>query len=367
MLTSTSPVSWITKAAALAAALLLPAIPLTSQAQVFIGFNIGTPPPPLPYYASYQQPLLTTPGQVWQPGYWAWGPAGYYWVPGTYVTPPSAGLYWTPGYWGYDSGSYAWNNGYWAPQVGYYGGINYGFGYPGIGYNGGYWNNGAFLYNTAVTNVDRRFVTNVYTRNVVVGRNGVRYAFNGPGGVRVRPTARELIVAREHHVAPTSIQVEHARIAGQDRNLYVRNNNGHPRVLAVSHPIRNTSALSHFSAVTAADRRAADRTVRARSTARASAARTRAQTAAARGNTARAARASAQAARAHAVAARAHAQAARIHETQMQTQASRARARAATAHAQAATARAHAATANAHAVRQSQQSNQRPANHRPPA
>src|SRR5215469_8030922 len=185
MNTFKTPVSWLTKAAALAAALLLPAIPLTSQAQVYVGFNIGVPPPPLPM--EYSHPLLTTPGQEWQPGYWAWGPAGYYWVPGTYVTPPSAGLYWTPGYWGYNSGSYDWNNGYWAPQVGYYGGIDYGFGYPGVGYNGGYWNNGAFAYNTAVTNVNRRFVTNVYTRNVI-RHNGVRYAYNGPGGVRIRPT-----------------------------------------------------------------------------------------------------------------------------------------------------------------------------------
>jgi YXWGXW repeat-containing protein len=350
MNTFTTPVSWLTKAAALAAALLLPAIPLTSPAQVYVGFNLGVPPPPLPM--EYSQPLLTTPGQVWQPGYWAWGPAGYYWVPGTYVTPPSTGMYWTPGYWGYNNGSYDWNNGYWAPQVGYYGGIDYGFGYPGVGYTGGYWNNGAFMYNTAVTNVDRRFVTHVYTRNVIVHRNGVRYAFNGPGGVRVRPTARELAVVRERHIAPTTLQVEHARIAGQDRNLYVVNNHGHPQVVAVSHPIRTTRALPHYSAVTAADRRAADREVRTRSRAHAAAARTRAETAAAHGHTVRAARDQAQAARAHAEAARAHAQAARIHNAQVHTQASRARAQEARAREKAATARAHAATAHAHAVRE---------------
>ena len=360
MKTSTFSVSWITRAAALAAALLLPAIPLTSQAQVFIGFNIGTPPPPLP--VEYSQPLLTTPGEVWQPGYWAWGSAGYYWVPGTYVTPPSANLYWTPGYWGYNDGAYAWNNGYWAPQVGYYGGIDYGFGYPGVGFTGGYWNNGSFLYNTAVTNVDRRFVTNVFTRDVVVRRAGVRYAFNGPGGVRVRPTARELVVAREHHVSPTTVQIEHARIAGQDRLLYVRNNHGQPRVLAVSHAIRTTRALPHYRAVTAADRRTADRMVRTRSAERASAARTRERSAAARGNEVRAARDNAQAARAHAEAARAHAQAERVHNAQVHTQASRERARAATAHAQAARAHAREATAHAHTVRQTN----RPPNHRPP-
>ncbi len=356
MSTFTTPVSWLTKAAALAAALLLPAIPLTSQAQVYVGFNIGTAPPPLPM--EYTQPLLTTPGQVWQPGYWAWGPAGYYWVPGTYVSPPSTGTYWTPGYWGYNNGSYGWNNGYWAPQVGYYGGINYGFGYPGTGYTGGYWNNGAFAYNTAVTNVDRRYVTNVYRRTVVVNRSGPRYAFNGPGGVRVRPTARELVVMHERHIPPTSLQVEHARIAGQDRNLYVANNHGHPQVVAVSHPIRTTGALPHYSPVTAADRRAADREVRTRSAARAEAARGHAATAAANGHTVRAARDNAQAARAHADAARAHAQAAAIHNKHVRTQASRERAQAAQAHAHAATEHAQQATAHAHAVRQ----NKRPPN-----
>lgn len=350
MNTFTTPVSWLTKAAALAAALLLPAIPLTSQAQVYVGFNIGTPPPPLPM--EYSQPLLTTPGQVWQPGYWAWGPAGYYWVPGTYVTPPSTGTYWTPGYWGYNDGSYAWNNGYWGPQVGFYGGINYGFGYPGVGYTGGYWNNGAFAYNTAVTNVDRRFVTNVYRRDVVVNRNGVRYAYNGPGGVRVRPTARELIAMHQRHIAPTTVQVEHARIAGQDRNLYVSNNHGHPQVVAVSHPVRSTAALPHYSAVTAADRRQADREVRARSAARSEAARTRANAAAAQGHTDRAARDEAQAARSHAEAARAHAQSERIHNAQVHTQTSQARAKAAQAHANAASAHAHEATEHAHAVRE---------------
>ena len=39
------------------------------------------------------------------------------------------------------------HEGYWGPHVGFYGGIDYGFGYTGAGYAGGYWNNGAFYYN----------------------------------------------------------------------------------------------------------------------------------------------------------------------------------------------------------------------------
>ena len=29
--------------------------------------------------------------------------------------------------------------GYWGPHVGYYGGVNYGFGYMGVGFAGGAW------------------------------------------------------------------------------------------------------------------------------------------------------------------------------------------------------------------------------------
>ena len=52
-----------------------------------------------------------------------------------------------------------------APRVGFYGGVNYGFGYAGVGYQGGYWNNGAFFYNRSVNNVTN--VTNVYTKTIM--------------------------------------------------------------------------------------------------------------------------------------------------------------------------------------------------------
>ncbi len=63
---------------------------------------------------------------------------------------PSDGLLWTPGYWGWNNGLYLWNAGYWGPHVGFYGGVNYGFGYTGVGFAGGYWHGGAFFYNRAV-------------------------------------------------------------------------------------------------------------------------------------------------------------------------------------------------------------------------
>ena len=94
-------------------------------------------PPPLPVY---DQPPIPAPGYIWTPGYWTWDDdTGYYWVPGTWVLPPEPALLWTPGYWGWNDGVYAFHEGYWGPEVGFYGGVSYGFGYTGEGYEGGYW------------------------------------------------------------------------------------------------------------------------------------------------------------------------------------------------------------------------------------
>jgi hypothetical protein len=97
------------------------------------------PPPPLP---DYNQPPAPGDDYVWTPGYWSYANAGYYWVPGAWVLAPYVGALWTPPWWGYDSGDYHWHSGYWGPHIGYYGGINYGFGYTGRGYYGAYWNHG---------------------------------------------------------------------------------------------------------------------------------------------------------------------------------------------------------------------------------
>src|SRR5580704_13769957 len=111
-------------------------VPTATFAQVSVGVSITVAPPVLPVYV---QPPIPEAGYIWTPGYWAYGDDGYYWVPGTWVMPPSVGLLWTPGYWGWSGGSYVFNAGYWGPTVGFYGGINYGFGYGGVGYEGGRW------------------------------------------------------------------------------------------------------------------------------------------------------------------------------------------------------------------------------------
>ena len=111
-------------------ALLLFVFPARSLAQVSVGISVRVGPPALPVY---EQPYCPEPGYIWIPGYWAYSDDGYYWVPGTWVLPPEPGLLWTPGYWGWDADGddYIWHAGYWAPVVGFYGGIDYGYGYYG--------------------------------------------------------------------------------------------------------------------------------------------------------------------------------------------------------------------------------------------
>lgn len=210
------------------------AAPNSSFGQVVIGVSITIAPPALPVY---EQPAIPTEGYIWTPGYWAYGSEGYYWVPGTWVQPPSVGLLWTPGYWGWLGGVYVFNAGYWAPHVGFYGGINYGFGYNGSGYDGGRWNNGAFAYNRAVNNIGSAHTTNVYNSTVVNNTTVNNVSYNGgTGGLAARPTAQEETVAHEQHIAPTSQQVAHVQAAQSDHSLLASVNHGVPTVAATPKP-----------------------------------------------------------------------------------------------------------------------------------
>lgn len=205
-----------------------------AHAQVSIGISIDVEPPPLPIYA---QPVIPASGYMWVPGYWAWSDdVGYYWIPGTWVLPPDTGLLWTPGYWGWNDGAYVFYAGYWGPHIGFYGGVNYGFGYTSDGYEGGYWRGGNFFYNTSVNNVSNVSITNVYTKTVVVN-NTSNVSYNGgAGGTTARPTPEQLAAAKEHHVAATPEQTRHAEAAAKDPALSLSNNHGHPAVAATPHP-----------------------------------------------------------------------------------------------------------------------------------
>ncbi len=221
-------------------ALLISIVPASSHAAVFI--SVGYAPPPLPVY---EQPPCPQPGWLWTPGYWAYGPYGYYWVPGEWVPAPYEGALWTPGYWGWSDGLYVWHPGYWGPQVGYYGGVNYGFGYFGIGFVGGRWRGGAFSYNTAVMRVGPG-IRNTYMDRSIVNRytvaRGSHVAYSGgPGGIRHLPTAEERMAGREQHMGRTAFQTQHMNTAMHDRNAYFSNNHGRPQNLVGQQPLGRES------------------------------------------------------------------------------------------------------------------------------
>ena len=176
-------------------------------------------------------------GYLWAPGYWMYGPEGYFWVPGTWVQPPQPGLVWTPGYWGWSNALYVWNSGYWGRNVGFYGGVNYGYGYYGRGYEGGYWRGNDFFYNRAVNNVRGPEIRNVYSKTVInnITVNNISYN-GGTGGVAARPTAQEQTASQQPHQPPTHLQSEHRVSAASYPELLASVNHGKPPIAATGRP-----------------------------------------------------------------------------------------------------------------------------------
>ena len=206
---------------------------VTSFAQVGVAISFG--PPPLPVY---EQPLCPGDGYIWTPGYWAYDDAygDYYWVPGTWVLAPEVGYLWTPPYWGWEVGGFIFHAGYWGPQVGFYGGIAYGFGYYGNGYEGGRWNHGRFYYNRSVNNINVTNIHNVY--NTTINNTNVGHvSYNGgSGGVRAAPTAAEEAAARSRHIAPVAAQNEQVQSARSNPQLRASANEGKPPIAATERP-----------------------------------------------------------------------------------------------------------------------------------
>jgi WXXGXW repeat (2 copies) len=205
-----------------------------SFAQVSVAIAIA--PPPLPVY---EQPVCPGDGYIWTPGYWAWDPdaADYYWVPGTWVLAPEVGFLWTPPWWGWADGGYIFHAGFWGPTVGFYGGIDYGFGYFGHGFVGGRWEGGHFFYNREVLNVNVNVVHNVYNERVTNIGVVNHISFNGGrGGVEARATGAEEAAGRERHVDAVPAQNEHVQAARENRALRASENHGRPPLAATERP-----------------------------------------------------------------------------------------------------------------------------------
>jgi hypothetical protein len=203
-----------------------------ATAQIGIGLSVQIAPPILPIYA---QPPIPEAGFLWNPGYWGWNQsAAYYWVPGVWVRPPSIGALWTPPYWGWGGGGYLFHGGYWGAHVGFYGGINYGFGYGGVGFGGGRWEGGAFAYNRSVNNFGGVHVANTYQEHVnVINNSHVGYV-GGRGGLKAEPTAEERTAEREPHQTATEEQTRHVTTAAANPAMAASHNHGRPAVAATA-------------------------------------------------------------------------------------------------------------------------------------
>jgi hypothetical protein len=156
-------------------------------------------PPPLP---DDPQPVAPQDGYLWTPGHWYWRGAAYVWVPGAWIQPPTVGLLWTPGYWSFFDARYVFHPGYWGSHVGFYGGINYGYGYFGSGYAGGHWAGNSFYYNSSVTHLDPGVIGNIYAESVPNRAANRTVSFNGgPGGTTAVATEQEKLAVIEAHAA----------------------------------------------------------------------------------------------------------------------------------------------------------------------
>jgi hypothetical protein len=218
--------------------LLFPLFMLTMSVASFaqIGVTISFAPPALPVY---EQPLCPGEGYIWTPGYWAYDNdyGDYYWVPGTWVLAPQVGYLWTPPYWGWDVNGFIFHEGYWGPQVGFYGGIAYGYGYYGRGYEGGRWNNGQFYYNRSVNNINVTNIHNVYNTTVINNTTVNHVSYNGGnGGVTAAPTAAEEAAARSRHIPPVPTQNQQVQAAQSNPQLRASANQGRPPIAATDKP-----------------------------------------------------------------------------------------------------------------------------------
>jgi len=198
------------------------------------GEEASEPPPPLP---DYDQPPPPDEDYIWTPGYWAWAPMGYYWVPGVWVEPPYMGALWTPGYWAFYGGAYRFHHGFWGLHIGFYGGIDYGYGYTGYGYYGGYWRGGHFFYNRDCNHLVGGRIVRVYDYHVNARRFAGQPSFNGPRGVMVRPRPAEIAVLHERRYAPLPAQVQFRQQMMQNRQQFYGQNHGRPAVAVESRPV----------------------------------------------------------------------------------------------------------------------------------
>jgi hypothetical protein len=141
------------------------------------------------------------------------------------------------GWWGWGGSAFIFHEGFWGPVVGFYGGINYAYGYFGHGYEGGRWDHDRFYYNRSVNNVNVTEIHNVYNTTVVNNYNAPRVSYNGgSGGIDVRPSPQEEAAARERHIPLVAAQTQHIQAARTNQQLHASVNRGKPPIAATPKP-----------------------------------------------------------------------------------------------------------------------------------
>ena len=119
--------------------------------------------------------------------------------------------------------------------MGFYGGINYGFGYFGLGFVGGRWDGGHFFYNRAVLNVNVEVIHNVY--NTIIHETVSHVSYNGGnGGIDVRPRPEEEAAAHDRHIGPVPAQTQQIQAARSNPQLRASVNMGKPTIAATARP-----------------------------------------------------------------------------------------------------------------------------------
>ncbi len=212
-------------------AVLVMSVAASAQVRISVAFG----PPAIPVY---EQPVCPGDGYLWTPGYWAWDSDDddYYWVPGTWVEAPEVGFLWTPPWWGWEGGVFLFHEGWWGPHIGFYGGINYGFGYFGEGFVGGRWQDGHFFYNRDVLNVNVVNIHNVYNEHVTIVNN-THVSYNGgEGGINARPRPEEEAAEHDRHIGPVAAQNQHIQQARSNPQLRASANQGRPPIAATARP-----------------------------------------------------------------------------------------------------------------------------------
>ncbi len=136
---------------------------------------------------------------------------------------------------------------YWGPTVGFYGGVNYGFGYGGNGFDGGRWQGGHFAYNTAVSRVNTTVIHNTYNQNVSYGNN--RTSFNGAGGISARPSSEQTAMARQHNQpAANPVAQQRAAAGGPIQARQSTQNQGRPANTETARPAAAPASASNRNA-----------------------------------------------------------------------------------------------------------------------